>query len=73
MSLKDDGGPAFPVPEQGGGMSLRDYFASAVLPSVYSGLGEEIKNNRFISSWRSIVAGEAYRVADAMLSERSKT
>ncbi len=28
---QDDGGPAFPVPEMTGGMSLRDYFAAAAL------------------------------------------
>lgn len=34
-TTKDDGGPAFPVPDNSDyGMTLRDYFAAAALPQI---------------------------------------
>ncbi len=69
MSTKNDGGPAYPVaftttPLQG--MTLRDWFA-----------GQVLCHNAEINTWSrdedvdSVVA-HCYRVADAMLKERSK-
>lgn len=64
-----DGGPAFPASGISGGygMSLRDYFAAAVVVEAYRW--------RFITgdgADPSSVAKEAYLVADAMLAEREK-
>lgn len=62
----NDGGPAFPItePSPHNGMSLRDWFA-----------GMALQASSFV--WRNVmteedVARNAYRVADAMLKERSK-
>ena len=79
----NDGGPAFPqslVDNQGridksydfcdaGGMSLRDYFAAAALSSLPNELrhthgGTELAV-KSVAQW-------AFRVADAMISERAK-
>jgi len=69
---KNDGGPAFPsaggmaeivsrMSQSDNGMSLRDYFAAAVLPSL-------LDKHSYV-----YVAGHAYTIADAMLVERSKS
>ena len=59
-----DGGPAFPVPQNSFyGMSLRDYFAANVMPSVY----QRVESGGFAR-----VAELSYQIADAMLAERSK-
>lgn len=69
--MKNDGGRAFPVPENVGsygaypiyeqGMSLRDWFAGQALSGLitYRGLDQALTE-------------DAYRVADAMLAERAK-
>ena len=68
---KNDGGPAFPLQSIGpefaagyAGMTLRDYFAAAVLQSIVRN-----QDNKFHpqddAEW-------AYSVADAMLAERAK-
>ena len=74
---KDDGGPAFPVPETTGGMSLRDYFAAAALQAILNDadapacvdqanpLPEQL-------AYMQSAAEGAYRAADAMLKERAK-
>jgi hypothetical protein len=49
------------------GMTLRDYFAAAVLPAVY----EELNNAEGIFK-RSDIAKHAYLMADAMLKEREE-
>ena len=81
---KNDGGPAFPFAlesvatakgsEQSyePGMSLRDYFAAAALPSVIAAYVEA--NGRCIGTDHFVrnVPVHAYRMADAMLAERSK-
>jgi hypothetical protein len=62
MSKKDDGGPAF-----GGaypGVSLRDYFAAAVLPAVYADVPDGTEHD--------VIAMKAYGMADAMLEARKK-
>jgi len=74
----DDGGPAFPVevdPEQPTGrqlshrtfqalgLSMRDYFAAAALPScqsIYHQMGQ------------AEIAGRAYELADHMLKARAQ-
>jgi hypothetical protein len=75
MSM-DNGGPAFPVHKfvpslwedesketlvTYFGLSLRDYFAAAVLPSL-------LDKHSYVH-----VAWQAYTIADAMLEERSKS
>jgi len=68
---KEDGGPAFPVPNDANvngqeGMTLRDYFAAAAAQSF-----------RLPSDYRDgmhngVTAERAYALADAMLIERVK-
>jgi len=81
MSEINDGGPAFPVADYDhqtfapknieetrrllSGMSLRDYFAAKVLPSIY---GDSLGG----PDWRDAVADAAYQLADAMLKAREK-
>jgi hypothetical protein len=66
MSIKDNGGPAFPWGEHGthlGGMTLRDYFAAKAMQSLIPiGYGNNDFNN--------IVVLASYRIADAMLEAR---
>lgn len=70
----DDGGPAFPVPsgyETAGpalypGMTLRDYFAGQALAGMCS-----YGAYRHVDGKAGIVA-DAYEIADAMISERTK-
>jgi len=65
MSTKDDGGPAFPVIGEAGGMSLRDYFAAKAMQGFAAAGADE---------WPSAedLAHDAYTLADAMLRERAK-
>jgi hypothetical protein len=67
MSIKDNGGPAFPVVNGRAdkGMTLRDWFAGQALivtlkPNVEKGAGPEA------------AATDAYWVADAMLEARKR-
>ncbi len=69
MTIKDNGGHAFPTneTEQWVGMTLRDWFAGQALISITAGS----------AGWVSArdggeLAGRAYAIADAMLAERSK-
>ena len=85
MSKINNGGPAFPL--QGGveqletslplqGMTLRDYFAGKVLPSVYSSAVDDAANGSGLlenPDWRILLALEAYCMADAMLRAREAT
>ncbi len=78
MSKKDDGGPAFPVPEhvdadgvrrwgRPSSMSLRDWFAGqALMGAVATVRGPGFRE------W-SYYADAAYAIADAMLAARSET
>lgn len=70
MRKAKDGGPAYPVPNDGKegdkGMSLRDYFA-----------GQALVGNCSCDSWRvdadyEQTAESAYKMADAMLKAREK-
>jgi hypothetical protein len=73
MTERDTGGPAFPdgstnpwgVPEKSG-MTLRDYFAAAMVSS-----GTVFKNGRPADTPEA-VARQAYELADAMLEAREK-
>lgn len=61
--MKDAGGPAFPVPDQGGaqwGMTLRDFFAATALRVTCEDFGPEEA---------SVMA---YEYADAMLKARKE-
>ena len=69
MIKKNDGGPAFPVPNDANangqvGMSLLDWFAgqalSGLIASEALGKGDEI-----------VISAMAYDIADAMLKERA--
>ncbi len=77
------GGPAFPsgLVEEGEdqvdalnkGMTLRDYFAGKVLPSVYSSAMGDAANGSGLfkdPDWRMGLALEAYSMADALLRAR---
>lgn len=82
MTEHDDGGPAFPQqfqhdaegdrvwPEEFGadGMSLRDWFAGQALAGILS--ADTVLGQR--TNPHSDAAMAAYRIADAMLKERSK-
>ena len=57
---------AFPTANGGSGMSLRDYFAAQVLPHLHIA-GPETAERKLKS-----IAEMAYRIADAMLAERTK-
>jgi hypothetical protein len=70
MSIKDDGGPAFPRPASTDhefdaripsqiGMTLRDYFAANVMQGL-------------VIEDSALAAKVAYQFADAMLAERAK-
>jgi hypothetical protein len=85
---QNDGEPAFPVPvgerefwdrEENGspnGMSLRDYFAAAALPSMMASWErwKSIENDRATSSQElaELVAVDCYEQADAMLAARKE-
>jgi hypothetical protein len=77
---RKDGGPAFPHESYDAdagmdtvktGMSLRDWFAGQALDAVIGicGIRPEHGPSRIISEE---IAGHAYSIADAMLSERQK-
>ncbi|OGB70440.1 MAG: hypothetical protein A2486_07150 [Burkholderiales bacterium RIFOXYC12_FULL_65_23] len=83
MSNINNGGPAFPIPLHPGqtytahalcdGMTLRDYFAAKVLPSVYSSaMDDAAAGSRLFHNpdWRIGLAIDAYEMADAMLRAR---
>ncbi len=80
--MKDDGGPAFPVKEyvdakpgditwgEHQGMSLRDWFAGMALAGCQRIM--ECGDDYFTSDTPEVVAEMAYKLAQAMLKERSK-
>lgn len=72
MSRPDDGGPAFPLQEEGRysilGLSLRDYFASAaVTGQLASALPGSIDPH-----YAADLAKQAYIVADALIADRKE-
>lgn len=79
MSVKDNGGPAFPetcgdqiVP----GMTLRDYFAVRAMQAIITKLPVVDREGEFGSpiedkaQYNADIANSAYWIADAMLAER---
>jgi UDP-glucose 4-epimerase len=74
MSEIDDGGLAFPseyYAEQG--MTLRDYFAAAALPLAYAHWKSyNDKEKEGEQPRESLVAEEAYTIADAMIEARKE-
>lgn len=81
MSTPKDGGPAFPahaqfsdsgdrVVDATNGMSLRDYFAAAALPSIISDHRYGQAGNEAACAYE--ISRYAGLIADAMLAERSK-
>ena len=75
MSIKDNGGPAFPetcgdqiVP----GMTLRDYFAAKALQGLIGRVWVDEKTGRVPDNVFDLWAEASYQVADAMLAERAK-
>jgi len=90
MSEKDDGGPAFPRPDerdghgngicQGSyGMSLRDWFAGQALACICPAYGDRHGMDDLVNiateNGRTLheeLAHAAYKIADAMISERTK-
>lgn len=74
--MKNDGGPAFPIPCDPDhcthmdckGMSLRDYFAAKAMQGHLS--NPSVTNHPEYD--RQGLAVECYRIADAMISERNK-
>ena len=59
MTTTNNGGPANPV-GQDTGISVRDYFATAIMTGVYSS-----------GAQATLTAEDAYRVADLMLTART--
>ncbi len=71
--MKDTGGPAFPAWGDAGdhiydGMTLRDYFAAKAMQSLMHTQYVDMT----YEGEPAAMAFEAYRLADAMLVERSK-
>lgn len=71
--MRNDGGPAFPIPDGDcGGMSLRDYFAAAALMGIAGRVNADVMRRYFSAHYDGREAVVAYKLADAMLEERSK-
>lgn len=81
MSNKNTGGPAFPRPYSHdgfnddtclaqSGMTLRDYFAAKLLPTIYSEALRDGVATGFRTGWRKSVSEDVYAMADAMLKAR---
>jgi hypothetical protein len=73
--MKNDGGPAFPIPsrQQGmypgpEGMALRDYFAAKAMQGMISMSGTEVAQ----LCGTSRLSEAAYVIADAMLKARDE-
>ena len=56
------------------GITMRDYFASEVLPAIYEEHFKGIRNEEYSldSKWRLGLAMDAYAMADAMIEARTK-
>ena len=70
MSTQDTGGPAFPFtdsasPHEYPGMTLRDYFAAKMMHAF---LASPLLHTYDMT----LIAGDAYRAADAMLKARNQ-
>lgn len=74
MTIKNDGGSAFPepIPSQCGGMSLRDYFAAKAMQGMLAYPGDERRGSHHNNNDAEGVSQMSYAYADAMLAERAK-
>jgi len=77
MPDRPDGGPAFPaeyrydgLPWVHPGMSLRDWLAAQALPGMIATAAAPCLTG--VEGVEPLLAAAAYRIADAMLAERSK-
>ncbi len=77
MTTKNDGGPAFPIPNMAlFGLSIRDHFAGLALqgmvasPELMQFVTSRAEGGEGVPFER--LARQAYRQADAMLKERSR-
>lgn len=77
MTIKDDGGPAFPVNYETSeqlieceGMSLRDYFAAKAMQAMIT----KSHGQDAIAGKKGVplIATYAYEYADAMIAEKNK-
>lgn len=70
--MHDDGEREHQAPV--GGMSLRDYFAAAALPQAMCGRKGAVYPlwNAPLTDSEITIANTCYRIADAMLNERTK-
>lgn len=76
MSTINEGWPAFPAPEASQahfgspdvymGMTLRDYFAAKAL----QGMLADLPKSCYGLNWSTLVAEQAYALADSMLKAR---
>lgn len=76
MSKSINCGSAFPT-QSNAGMSLRDYFAAAALSGLAQNQEMLMANNELVAHFGTsgideLQACKAYRLADAMLEERTK-
>ena len=72
-TVKDDGGPAFPVEQHDkDGMTLRDYFAAKAMQAYitigHTALGKQYSHNP--GAVNQIIAMASYETADAMMKAR---
>jgi hypothetical protein len=65
MSMINDGGPAFPVSHREKGLSMRDYFAASALQGISA-------QGKALGSLYSVMAKQAYELADAMIVAREQ-
>lgn len=81
MTTKNDGGPAYPCPQDfaDAGMSLRDALAIAALtgimanPERWKQIAEDYRaGKKTYEQCSQANATKAYSIADAMLAERAK-
>jgi hypothetical protein len=73
----NDGGPAFPCTgnphwQHDAGMTLRDYFAAAVMTGLCASDTVLEKANQMDEDLDAVLAGMAYQAADSMIARRSK-
>jgi len=76
MSKTDNGGPAFPRPNSSyassqTGMSLRDWFAGQALAGWLASYAADA-SHPVVAGSEYVVAGQAYKMADAMLAARKE-
>jgi len=76
MSTINDGGQAFPFVHAycDSGMSLRDWFAGQAVHACYAEICNAVREQEapLPPDWREGIASEAFKMADAMIAERSK-